>query len=330
MRTASGTPRATRGRGDVRFGARGRRAVATALASVSLFVMALAATAPPSFAAPTPQPSETSLLFVQSATSGSLVPVHGAPERFTLTLRGVDGQTLWFTDRPERRAGYMTTGAGLKVLDFRGSKGAPNAVLSIPSAKPSKDMIALTLRDPKYDPQQRTVQYRATELEHVTNTELAVNPRYLDESVGPRFGHAALFIDSAHPFMGCNLTVNWGTTGPNRGDLQLMKHQDFIPDWGDYDIEGLGHIIPEEQWVAWGRPFVLDVGIAPVPLSSYWCRGGVLFRGPDNGSIFIYFNNPVKGSNEWGCNAPKQYRCTMWGSDSGSDLKVKVNLDKIS
>ena len=47
-----------------------------------------------------------SLLFVQNAVSGELTD---SGDGYTLTLEGVNEDTVWFTDRPARRAGTEPT-----------------------------------------------------------------------------------------------------------------------------------------------------------------------------------------------------------------------------
>ena len=46
--------------------------------------------------------NNSSFMFVQTAHSGSLVPVEGEDNRYILTLEGVSPQTICFSDRPER------------------------------------------------------------------------------------------------------------------------------------------------------------------------------------------------------------------------------------
>ncbi len=45
------------------------------------------------------------MLFVQSFQSGSIAPVDGAEGRYTVTLEQGLGQTIYFSDRPERIVG---------------------------------------------------------------------------------------------------------------------------------------------------------------------------------------------------------------------------------
>src|ERR1700730_1785773 len=52
-----------------------------------------------------PKVDKVSLLYVVSASAGTLTPESGHPGRFTLTLRRLEREAVWFSDRPARRSG---------------------------------------------------------------------------------------------------------------------------------------------------------------------------------------------------------------------------------
>src|SRR4051794_22187309 len=52
-----------------------------------------------------------STLFLQSFQSGKIVPTEGADGRYTVTLEHGLGQTIYFSDRPERIVGTIATPA---------------------------------------------------------------------------------------------------------------------------------------------------------------------------------------------------------------------------
>jgi hypothetical protein len=287
-------------------------------------VAVVAAMAAPARAQEAP-PEEQSLLFVQSASAGSLVPREGSPDSFTLSLEGLDEHALWFTDRPERQSGHVPTKGMLNVLDFEGAQGPPNAVLSIAGADPAKNMVALTLRDPKYDAEDQTIRYDATKLDDVSATQLASYASDVDESVRRRFGSAALFIDSARPDAGCTLTVSWA--GTREQPLSVTRVQDYIPAFSKY----ASSLQPPAE-IPYGEPWTTTSGVGLPPTSGFWCRGGTSFQGPDGQVIFVFFNNrwQLTGQNEWGCNAPPEYRCEITGNGPRTIfLTVNVRLSKI-
>ncbi|MGH7345981.1 MAG: hypothetical protein ACREK4_13790, partial [Candidatus Rokuibacteriota bacterium] len=119
-----------------------------------------------------PPAAKVELLFVQNSASGSF-------DGKTLTLRGV-GPTLYFSDRPERIAGHLTTS------DFVGhwTKGTdnfaanpPNATLSVLGAKDVRSVVVV-LTNPKLD----------------RNT-LSYGVKVLDGKLPASFKESSLFID---------------------------------------------------------------------------------------------------------------------------------------
>jgi hypothetical protein len=146
-----------------------------AAASSALLVLSLAACLAVVAPVATAQTAEPGFLLVQSARNGSLVPVQGSDDELTLTLGGVGEWALWFTDRPNRTSGHLPHQAALDLLGFddRKAPGPPNAVLSVPDGARNRNMVALTLRAPRYDSRAKTLRYRATRLPTVARTPLA-------------------------------------------------------------------------------------------------------------------------------------------------------------
>ncbi|MEA2480518.1 MAG: hypothetical protein QOJ07_2440 [Thermoleophilaceae bacterium] len=137
-----------------------------------------------------------SMLFTQSATSGSLKSSAGGG--MTLTLRGVAPQVVWFQDRPDRRAGHM--GATELVSQWRSfgfQSDAPNAALTLLGAPDNADTVVVELLSrPRYDPAQGTMTYGVRLLSHTPNGLDDFGPD-VDAAVPARFGVASLFIDAA-------------------------------------------------------------------------------------------------------------------------------------
>lgn len=97
-------------------------------------------------ATPTPATEEAELLFVQGARSSHLADG-------VLTLGGVSNATIYFTDRPERLAGHLTTeefvenwGAG----DDSFAADPPNATLSILSGEVPQEIV-VTIKNPRLE-----------------------------------------------------------------------------------------------------------------------------------------------------------------------------------
>jgi hypothetical protein len=131
-------------------------------------------------------------MFVQSAHSGSFVPVEGEMN-YTLTLEGVAPQTIAFSDRPERVVGQVPMQKFLDGLGFS-AENPPNAAIEILEGNESQDVIVLELFDPVYDAANQTLQYNVSILEEPNHSYAIFNERH-DTSLPESFGPAALFID---------------------------------------------------------------------------------------------------------------------------------------
>ena len=131
-------------------------------------------------------------MFVQSAHSGSFVPVEGEMN-YTLTLEGVSPQTIAFSDRPERVVGQVPMQKFLDGLGFS-PENPPNAAITILEGNESEDVLVVELFEPVYDAANRTLQYNISILEEPNHSYAIFNERH-DESLPEHFGPAALFID---------------------------------------------------------------------------------------------------------------------------------------
>ncbi len=72
--------------------------------------------------------SGVAMLFLQSFKSGSIAPLDGGAGRYTLTLTEGLGQTIYFSDRPDRLVGANPTEQFLAGLGFP-ADNPPNAAL---------------------------------------------------------------------------------------------------------------------------------------------------------------------------------------------------------
>jgi hypothetical protein len=139
-----------------------------------LFILSAAALlALPAWAADSPEPKEVTLLFVQSA--------EGARYREgRLTLDNVSPSTIFFSDRPERVAGHVTTADFLHSWNEGKDsfeKDPPNAVLSVLTKGEVKNVV-VTLRNPRLE-----------------GDDLLFDVKVLQGEVPAESGVATLFID---------------------------------------------------------------------------------------------------------------------------------------
>ena len=154
-----------------------RQALATGgagLAAGIAGVAGLAATAQQA----TPLPSSAAgfgqeFLFVQSASSGTFISTpqlatpsgEGRPVpagQFLLTLEEHSGQTIYFSDRPERITGGALTDLFLESLGFT-SANPPNAAIVV-GGGPDADVLVVELFNPDYDPETGQLSYQVNVL----------------------------------------------------------------------------------------------------------------------------------------------------------------------
>jgi hypothetical protein len=136
------------------------------------------------------------MLFVQSFQSGSIAPKEGEDGRYTVTLEHGLGQTIYFSDRPDRIVGASPTPQFLEGLGFF-PDNPPNAALVVETAPGETDIAVVELFNPLYDPTGPTVTYEVAVLENwEDSTELGFTAAPADlAALAPSFGAAHLFID---------------------------------------------------------------------------------------------------------------------------------------
>ncbi|MGD9711658.1 MAG: hypothetical protein AB7V46_06280 [Thermomicrobiales bacterium] len=168
----------------------------------------------------TPEPDEKPVfLFVQTALLGRAVmnsdagsptangtPVAGGGASYLLTLEGHSGQTIYFSDRPDRIVGAMPTEDFLENLGFT-PVNPPNAALVAEFAV-GDGVVVLKLINPTYDAETRTVTYGVELLEGFAGENLEpVTREQVEARLPAEFGSAALFIDDCPNYTGCSVEV---------------------------------------------------------------------------------------------------------------------------
>lgn len=141
------------------------------------------------------KPAKVSLLYVQTAGSGTFEPVAGSTNKFRLVLNDVAPSVVYFSDRPNRLAGQVSTEQFLKKIGFGGELD-PNAAIEIEAAPSESDLIVAALSKPAYDARSRTLSYQITVLD-TARAGLASFSKQMDKRLPARFGSVALFIDDA-------------------------------------------------------------------------------------------------------------------------------------
>ena len=132
-----------------------------------------------------------SYLFVQNAASGTFV--NDGNGSYTLTLKGVSPQTIYFSDRPVRDAGQVAMQQFLDSGCFNGDN-PPNTAIDLLGADEAHDVVVVELRNPLYNAGTATLQYTARILKDANHSIESFNTRR-DDSIPESFGGVALFID---------------------------------------------------------------------------------------------------------------------------------------
>jgi hypothetical protein len=169
--------------------------------------------------------ADASTLFVQTAAGGTFLPNSMAtPDGAThgthlLTLSGHPGQTIGFSDRPQRNFGSLDTTTFLETLGFS-PDNPPNAALVVSTPAGDDDVLVLELLNPTYDNEADLLIYEANILGEYAGENLApVADQQQDMELASEFDHASLFIDDcpdADPldcFANCNRVGDLGNRG---------------------------------------------------------------------------------------------------------------------
>jgi len=159
-------------------------------------------------------------MFVLTAASGSgeVNPAAGTPAAegtpgvgggasYLVTLDGHSGQTIYFSDRPERNAGVAPTRAFLDGLGFD-MRNPPNAAL-VAEFQTGQGVIVLQLIAPVFDAESGRLIYGAEVLQGYEGENL--EPVIADQVAArlpAEFGPAALFIDDCPDYSAC-LMESW-------------------------------------------------------------------------------------------------------------------------
>ena len=166
---------------------------AAALGRTGRRVAAQEATSPSA----TARTARTEFLFVQSFEAGTFAPKDGGEtEAYTLTLEHGLGQTVYFSDRPNRIVGTIPTQVALNWVGITPAN-PPNATLVMQVGAADEDVVVLELVGAAYDEQAERVTYDVAvraDYERL-GTTFQEQPLTSGRAVRPQFGVASLFID---------------------------------------------------------------------------------------------------------------------------------------
>jgi hypothetical protein len=173
--------------------------MAAGLAAGALTAVGLAGAAAAQNATPTTATDASTtpkeFLFVQSFQKGNIEPKFGVEGTYTLTLEQGLGQTIYFSDRPERIVGAVPTPDFLAGLGFP-DDNPPNAALVLEAGPGNEDIAVVELFNPRYDIDSHTATYDIQVLQHDERLGMTFQEEPTDlAQLHPTFGAAHLFID---------------------------------------------------------------------------------------------------------------------------------------
>jgi hypothetical protein len=135
-------------------------------------------------------------LYVQPFSSGAWAPKDGEDGTYTLTLSGAAGQTVSFSDRPERIVGLIPTQQLLDTLGFSPTNPPNAALVATQDGGDEQDILVIELLNPAYDADAGTLTYDARVIVDYGDPGLAHLARQqTDYELAERFGEGSLFID---------------------------------------------------------------------------------------------------------------------------------------
>lgn len=175
-----------------------RRAMLQGSAAAGMSLGLAATSAPTTLAQPATSVAEdeggSEFLFVQSFGRGDLAEGSGTGAAYTLTLGGGLGETLYFSNRPDRIVGTVSTPRFLDTLGFS-PDNPPNAALVGEKENGDQDLLVVELLEPAYDESTHTATY-------------GVNVLQDDERVGMQFVAASAKAPAAATYTSAHLFID--------------------------------------------------------------------------------------------------------------------------
>ena len=145
-------------------------------------------------------------LYTLTASEGTLVSNNDDAEDYTLTLGGLIGNVISFTDRPDRIADHESMAEFVNDWDQRGfADDPPNAALVLHEEGESQDVLVVELRDPVYDANADTLVFAITILTDEQTGALAEYSEKADAALPVAFDTCSLLIDDAP--RGCDIQL---------------------------------------------------------------------------------------------------------------------------
>ena len=143
---------------------------------------------------------QVSLLYSLSAGAGTLTPLAGSSDEYTLELSHTDAHVLWFAVQPSRKAGVLpTSGFASEWAGFGFAEDPPNVAVILQDAAEEEDTVVAEMQTPAFDADTGVFSATLRVLEQVEQDglsgTLAQHSAKADPALPASFTAVSLFID---------------------------------------------------------------------------------------------------------------------------------------
>ena len=178
------------------------------------------------------------VLYSVTANSGTLMPLAGVKNGYSLVLRGADPSTTWFTDRPYRDSGVLPTQALAK--SFALTKDPANVALVLHQPTQGSDTLVAVMRRSAYNTATQTftaeLRLLNSQEQGKVTTGLKRHVKRADTAAPAAFKEVSLFIDTA--FLGTMAPSASYPPNPQIGDTYQMMGPESTTLYQFVGIEG--------------------------------------------------------------------------------------------
>jgi hypothetical protein len=285
--------------------------------------------------------AKPTLLFVQSAGSAVVSDADGG--EYLVDLGEVDASTVFFTDRPNRRAGTEST---QELVDRVVNSDVPPNAAMVWRANGAEEILVVELLEGNYDEGSATLQYRFRILEG--GSDVLVDFESTSDVPEGELGPVSLYVDSFSSRK-CEVNfVNSGSADLVYGDITMeggsilesgpvsISGRDYPVDTDqipDSDFDGLYVTLQGGQWnndIAEQNFFYGET------TSSYYvidhndfgdgCSGSIEILSNDDAAVTYHFDNPYVGSDTHSVDCVTGFTCSINNQEDGDTLKDTVTI----
>jgi hypothetical protein len=153
-------------------------------------------------------------MFVQTLGAGSIDAATDGVQSLLLVADHLAGQTLFFSDRPERIVGTVPTGQFLENLGFTPAN-PPNAAIVVEDSNGIRDVLVVELMNPVYVQDSAglgddSIVYEARVLENYQGNGLEEwDQQQTDDTLAEGFTNVSLFIDDCPAAYNCYYSASF-------------------------------------------------------------------------------------------------------------------------